>query len=191
MCRPSSSGRPAASAFQNGILPGSPGSRRDEHAIVRDLFDPPRRRAEQERLADAALEHHLLVEFADPRVRPAFTDQEHTVKPAVGNRAAVDDRDALRAFACRQSVLQSIPRQTRPQVGEIVGRIAPRQHVEHAFEYGSTEFRERCGAADGIEQRVDIPVFVRNRRDDLLREDVERITRISARSRPALRASPA
>jgi hypothetical protein len=32
---------------------------------VRDLDDAPRRGAEQEHLADARLEHHLLVELAD------------------------------------------------------------------------------------------------------------------------------
>ena len=34
---------------------------------MRDLLDAPRRSAEHERLADAALEHHLLVELADAR----------------------------------------------------------------------------------------------------------------------------
>ena len=43
---------------------------RDEHAVVRDLLDAPGRGAEQERLADAALEDHLLVELADARAGP-------------------------------------------------------------------------------------------------------------------------
>src|SRR3954452_20847235 len=125
-------------------LPGLAGGRGDQHAIVGDFLDPPRRGAEQERLADAALEHHLLVEFSDPRLRPAFTHEEHTVKPTVGNRAAVDDGDALRAFTCGQPVLQAIPRESRPQVREVVGWISSREHVEDAFEYGPTELGERC-----------------------------------------------
>ena len=58
-------GGPAPSPFQNGILPGTPGRRRDEHAVARDLLDPPGRGAEQERLARAGLVDHLLVELAD------------------------------------------------------------------------------------------------------------------------------
>ncbi len=73
--------------------------RRDEHAVVRDLLDAPGRGAEQERLADAALEHHLFVELADARAGPALAGEEHAVEAAIGNRAAVDDGDALGAFA--------------------------------------------------------------------------------------------
>ena len=79
--------------------------RRDEHAVVRDLLDAPGRGAEQERLADAALEDHLLVELADARAGPALAGEEHAVEPAIGNRAAVDDRDALGALAGRERVL--------------------------------------------------------------------------------------
>ena len=71
IARPSSTGRPAPSPFQNGILPGSPGAGDDEHAVVGDLLDAPGRGAEQERLAGPALEHHLLVELADPARRRA------------------------------------------------------------------------------------------------------------------------
>ena len=38
---------------------------RDDHAVARDLLDPPRRGAEQEDLARARLVDHLLVELAD------------------------------------------------------------------------------------------------------------------------------
>ena len=103
--------RPAGRvAFPERHLAGLARRRRDEHAVVRDLLDPPGRRAEQERLADAALEHHLLVELADAGARTALAEQEHAVQPAVGNRAAVDDRDALGAFARGQPVAQRDPR---------------------------------------------------------------------------------
>src|SRR5918912_393636 len=39
--------------------------RRDEHAVARDLLDPPRRGAEQERLTRTRLVDHLLVELTD------------------------------------------------------------------------------------------------------------------------------
>src|SRR5437764_1342829 len=60
-------------------LPRDAGCGRDEHAVVRDLLDPPGRRAEQERLPHARLEDHLLVELAHatlPRIR---ADEEHAV----------------------------------------------------------------------------------------------------------------
>ncbi len=51
---PSSRGRPSPSPFQNGTAAGHAGSGRDDHAVARDLLDPPARGAEQERLARAA-----------------------------------------------------------------------------------------------------------------------------------------
>jgi hypothetical protein len=138
-----------------------------------------RRRAE--RLADAALEYHLLVELADARAGSAFADEEHAIQPSVGDRAGVDDRHALRAFASRHLVLQAVPRQAGTQIREVVGRIAPRQHVEHALEDRSAQLGERRGAADGAIQRVDAPVVHRNHCDDLLCEHVQRIARIADR----------
>ena len=72
--------------------------RRHEHAIVRDLLDPPRRGAEHERLADAALEHHFLVELADARgagpVRAAR-------RP--GTRRTVRDPESSRRWRSRRA----------------------------------------------------------------------------------------
>ena len=42
------------------------GRRGDDHAVAADLLDPPRARAEQERLPGTRLVDHLLVELADP-----------------------------------------------------------------------------------------------------------------------------
>ena len=186
MARPSSSGRPARSPFQNGILPGSPGAGRDQHAVVGDLLDPPRRGAEHEGLADAALEHHLLVELADARRARPGAEQEDAEQPAVGNRAAVGDRHALGAFARGDRAGDAIPGHARPQLGELVRRIASRQHVEHAVEDGAAQLRERRRAADRREQLVDVPVVHRRHRHDLLRDDVERVAGIARRLDRAL-----
>ena len=87
------------------------GSRRDEHAIVGDLFDAPGRGAEEERLADAALEDHLFVELADARAGTALAEQEDAVEPAIRNRAAVDDGDTRFApFARGEHVRRADPR---------------------------------------------------------------------------------
>jgi hypothetical protein len=157
------------------------GSRGDEHPIVRDLFDPPGRCTKQERLADAALEYHFLVELADAGMRSTFADEEYAIQAAIGNGPAVDDGDPLCAFARRQLVLQSIPREPWTQIGEIVRWIAPREHVEYALVDRSTEIGKGRRAPDRVEQRIDIPVVHRDHRDDLLRKHVERIPRVAAR----------
>ena len=146
---------------------------------MRDLLDPPRRGAEHERLADAALEDHLLVELADARRARAGAEQEDAVQPAIGNRPAVGDRHALGAFARGDRAGDAVPGDARPQLGELVGRIAPRQHVEHAVEHRAAELGERRGAPDRREELVDVPVVHRRHRDDLLRDDVERVARIA------------
>src|SRR4029453_3278303 len=70
----------------------------DEDAIVGDLFDPPCRCTEQERFADAALEHHFFIELADTRVWATLANEEYAVESAVWNIAAVDYRDRLCSF---------------------------------------------------------------------------------------------
>ena len=94
--------------------------RRDEHAVVTDLLDAPARRAEEERLADAALEHHLLVELADACAGTVLAGEVDTIQSAIRNRPAVGDGDATRALTRGHDVLEPVPRQPRPQVGEVV-----------------------------------------------------------------------
>ncbi len=86
-------------AFPERHLAGLARRRRDDDAVVRDLLDAPRRCAEEERLAGADLEDHLLIELADARRLILLrAGEEHAVEAAIGNRAAVDDGDALRAL---------------------------------------------------------------------------------------------
>jgi hypothetical protein len=65
-----------------------------------------------------------------------------------------------------------------PQIGEVVGRIAPAQHVEHPLEGGAWQVREGRGAAHTREQLIDGERLDGGHRDDLLRQDVERVARI-------------
>src|SRR5882762_7066700 len=83
--------------------------RRHQHPVVRDLLDAPRRCAQRERLADVALEDHLLVELADAD-RPIGTREEHPVQPAIRNGARVRDGDALRALASGDRPVHAVPR---------------------------------------------------------------------------------
>ena len=43
--------------------------RRNDHALRRDVVDPPGCRAQQKAIADAALENHLFVQFSDASFR--------------------------------------------------------------------------------------------------------------------------
>ena len=76
-------------------LPGLPRRRRDDHAVERDVLDPPRAGAEHEHLAAAALVHPLLIELADATA----VGRERSEEPAVGDRARGRDRDPPRTRA--------------------------------------------------------------------------------------------
>ena len=115
----------------------------DDHAVALDLLDAPCGRAEQEDLALARLVHHLLVELADAA---AAVDEEDAVEPAVGDRARVRDRDALRALARAQRARRALPDDARPQLGELVGRIAAGEQVEHVLELLARELAVGIGA---------------------------------------------
>ena len=155
--------------------------RRDDDLVVGDVLDAPGRGAEQEGLADGALEDHLFVELADAGGAGRRAGQEHAVEAAIGDGAAVGDRDALGAFARDHRVADAIPGDARPQLGELVGGVAAGQHVEHAVEDAAIEVGERRGPAHHREQLVDRPAVHRHHGDDLLRQHVERVARIARR----------
>ena len=154
--------------------PGHAGRRRHEHAVAGDLLDPPRRGAEQERLAGAGLVDHLLVELADPA---AAVDEEDAEQAAVGDRARVRDRELAHAVARAHQAAGAIPDDARAQLGELVRRVTAREHVEHVLELRAREVAERIGALDERVQIVDAQLLVDGDRDDLLREHVERVAR--------------
>ena len=126
----------------------------------------------------------LPLDMGAPRLRtpkPPRAGQEDPVEPTIGNGAAVDDRDVTRARAGAERVGDAVPRHARLQLRELVRRIAARQHVEHAVVDRPAQRGERRGALQRRVERVDVPWRHRDHRDDLLREDVERITGIAAR----------
>ena len=85
----------------------------DEDAVVGDLFNAPGRGAESERLADLRLEHHFLVELADPH-RSVGAGEKDSVEPAIGNGSGVGDGDTLGAFTSRHRAAHSVPCHTGP-----------------------------------------------------------------------------
>ena len=172
---PSSAGRPRASPFQNGRRPGCPGRRGDQHPVVGDVLDPPRRRAQGEDVADPGLVDHLLVELTDPGL--LLADQEDAEQPAVGDRPAAGDGQPLRPGSGGQLAGDAVPDDAGPELGEGVVGVAAREHVEHRVVGALRQGRERRGAADQGEQVVDLPGVDGEHRHDLLREHVEGVAR--------------
>src|SRR2546425_13249692 len=87
---------------------------RYEDPIVGDLLDAPGRRPEEERLADARLEHHLLVELADAPLARLGADEEHAVQPPVRDGPPARERDARRALAHAGRARDAVPHDPRP-----------------------------------------------------------------------------
>ena len=96
--------------------PGRAGGRGHDHAVARDLLDPPGGRAQQEGLAGAGFVDHLLVELTDP----AAVEQVHAVEAAVRDRARVRDGE-LECPAAGRRVLDAVPDDPRPQLRELLG----------------------------------------------------------------------
>ena len=158
-------------AFPERRLAGLAGGRRDHDAIAGDVLDPPGARAEHEDLAPPALVHHLLVQLPDP----APVREEHAEQPAVGDRAAVRDRDAARASRARTvSVVRSHTRRGRSSAKSSLG-YRPERRSSTAANTSSREVGEVRRLTDGRRELVDGPLVDRAHRDQLLGEHVERV----------------
>ncbi len=145
--------------------------RRDHDAVERDVLDPPRRRAEHEHLAAPALVDHLLVEFA----HAAAVDREHAEQPTVRDRPAGGDREPPGALAPAERVRAPVPDDPRPELGELVGRVAAGEQVEDVAQQLVRELREVRGPPEHAAEIRDGPLVHRAHRDDLLRDHVERV----------------
>ena len=177
--RPSELDRPADGvAVPERELAGNAGRRADRDAVVADLLDPPRARAERDDLADPALVDHLLVELADPPADlPRLADHEHAVQAAVRDRAAARDRHHARVAPAFDDVRHAVPHEARLELGELVARVGAGEHAEDAFEHVAAEGLVRRGAVDRRKEVVDVPAIHDRHRHDLLGEDVERVAR--------------
>src|SRR4029077_9816510 len=159
--------------------PRNTGRGRDEHAVLCDLLHAPARRAQEEDVTLLRLEDHLLVELADAALALLRTSEEYPVQPAIRDRAAVRDRDDLRALARAHDARGPVPDDARPRLRELARRVTAREHVEDALERAARELREWCGLVDDALEIIDGPVVHRGHGDDLLRDDVERVPGIA------------
>src|SRR5205807_302888 len=130
-----------------GDLPRLPGCGRDEDLRRGDVGESPGRGAKHERLADAALVHHLLIELPN---QPTVADEVHAVEPAVRDRTRVYHRQPLRSWSSANGSGDAIPHHSRPQLRELVRWIATAEHVEHRFERAGPKLAERiCATHQG------------------------------------------
>ena len=173
IARPSSEGRPTPSPRQNGTAPGTPGAgvtmtRSRVISSIRQVVAPSRKVWPAARLVD-----HLLVELADPLA----VGQVDAVEAAVGDRAGVGDDQLAGALATADGAGRAVPGDARAQLGELLGRVAAVEHVEHVLELLAAELGERLGGLDDALELVDLPLVVGDDRDDVLGEHVERVAR--------------
>ncbi len=160
--------------------------RRDEHPVVGDLLDAPRRGAEEEDLAHLALEHHLLVQLSHPGMGLLPAGEEHAVEPAVGDGAAIHDGDPLGALAGDDRVGHPVPGDAGSELGEVVRGEAAGEEIEHVLEHRPAQLGERRRTAHRGMERVHAPRLDRGHRHDLLGEHVERVPGVPGGLHPSL-----
>src|SRR5690606_31707457 len=81
----------------------------------------------------------------DLAVRARVVLEKDAVEPAVGDRAGVQHGEALRPRARTQRAAHAVPGDARAKARELVRRVAPGEHVEHAVEARARQLREGRG----------------------------------------------
>ena len=97
-----------------------------QHAVVRDLLDPPCRRAEQEGLAGTRFEYHFLIELADARAVAIGSSEKDSIQTTIRNRSGIGDGHVLGTLTRAQKPVDAVPSDARPQLGELVRGVASR-----------------------------------------------------------------
>jgi hypothetical protein len=143
---------------------------------VGDVVDPPGRRAEHEAIADLALEHHLLVELAEPTAPGWGVDQVHPIEAAIGDRPARRDRDPVRAVARAHHAGRAVVGQARADLGQLLEGVAAGQHLDRGVEHRPRQLGEVAGPPHQRVGVVDAPRLERRHRHQLLRQDVEGVS---------------
>ncbi len=147
------------------------GSRHHDDAVVIDLADLPGRGSEDEGVTRTRLVDHLLVELSDL----AALGEHHGVEATVGDGARVGHGQHPGVATRFEEVFDAVPHDARPQLGEVVRRIPPGEHVQHAVEGGSRQLAIGRRLPHEIEELGCAARFRGNHGDHVLGEHVERI----------------
>ena len=174
------------SPCQNGIRARRAGRRDDDHPVVLDRGDPPRRGAELKDIADPRLVHELFVELPEP----SAVGKVHRIEAAIGNRPAGDDRHHPAAPRPGDAPAHTVPGEPWLQLAREIGRILPGQHRQRLVEHRSREPVIRIRPPHEREERVRRGLLRRCDRDE--RSAPARRARSAARAsaRPRPRSSP-
>ncbi len=143
----------------------------DPHLARLDLPDQVGGVAQLEDVARHALDREVFVERADEGVRRLEQD---AVVTDVGDRAPRRDGGEPRAAAPAQAVVDAVVVHVRGAPAA-AGREALREHLDDVVEVPALEIAVGVGAAHQLVQRAVVPLFARDCRYDLLRQDVERM----------------
>ncbi len=151
-----------------------------EDAVVGDVGDPPRRRAQQDGVADPRLVHHLLVELAHAGPRPfAVARRHHGEQTAVGDRASGGDRQPLRTGPALQHARDAVPGDAGAELAELLARVPPREHVQDGVQRVVGQSRERRGPTDGRRHLLHRPRLHGHHGHDVLCQHVQRVAGIA------------
>ena len=85
----------------------------------------------------------------------------------------------MRALAGTDTALRAVPHDARSQAAESIRRVTTGKQVERLAERAFGQLGEVRAPAHQRVQIVDAPLVDRARRDDVLREHVERVARIA------------
>ena len=146
---------PRPIAFPERHLARLAGRGRYQHAVMRDVGDAPRRRAQNKSLVGMRLEDHLLVEFAHAHRLALSECKENAIETAVGDGSGIENGKPRRTVARRDYVPHAVPRQPRAQLAELIGRVAAAEQIEHALEGRSRKRPKRRRPAHHVEEIVD------------------------------------
>src|SRR5690606_37812296 len=85
--------------------------------------------------------------------------EEHPVQAAIGDCPSVQDGEALGAHTRHDLASGAVPGDARPELGELVARVAAREHVEHAVEARSGHLCKRRRRADEGPELLDVRLY--------------------------------
>ena len=171
---PSSYGRPTPSPFQNGTAPGTPGA--GETSTRSRVISSIRHVDAPSRNVWPARASYTISSSSSP-TRPPPSTRWTPKRPRSGIVPAFVTASRRAPVAAADDSRGAIPDDPRPELGELVGRVAAGEHVEDVLELGAREVGERVRAPDEGMELVDLDLLLRADGDDLLGEDVERIPR--------------